>query len=87
MVFMTVFIALISVNAVKGLIAVIKKDSEPHFESVSTLFAFYVFSLFFAHLFDGTDVLISSIEFSQLFKGSYMTNYSWGEMTLGELFS
>ena len=24
-------------------------------------------------------------EFSQLFKGSYMTNYSWGETTLGEL--
>lgn len=26
-------------------------------------------------------------EFSQLFKGSYMTNYSWGENTLGELMS
>ncbi len=24
-------------------------------------------------------------EYSQLFKGSYMTNYSWGETTLGEL--
>ena len=24
-------------------------------------------------------------EYSQLFKGSYLTNYSWGEMTLGEL--
>ena len=24
-------------------------------------------------------------EFSQLFKGSYLTNYSWGETTLGEL--
>ncbi|NLD86954.1 MAG: PAS domain S-box protein [Clostridiales bacterium] len=26
-------------------------------------------------------------EFSQLFKGSYLTNYSWGETTLGELMS
>lgn len=25
-------------------------------------------------------------EYSQLFKGSYLTNYSWGETTLGELF-
>ena len=24
-------------------------------------------------------------EYSQLFKGSYLTNYSWGEITLGEL--
>ena len=24
-------------------------------------------------------------EYSQLFKGSYLTNYSWGETTLGEL--
>ncbi len=24
-------------------------------------------------------------EYSQLFKGSYLTNYSWGERTLGEL--
>ena len=24
-------------------------------------------------------------EYSQLFKGSYLTNYSWGENTLGEL--
>ena len=24
-------------------------------------------------------------EYAQLFKGSYLTNYSWGEMTLGEL--
>ena len=24
-------------------------------------------------------------EFAHLFKGSYLTNYSWGEMTLGEL--
>ena len=26
-------------------------------------------------------------EYAQLFKGSYLTNYSWGEMTLGELMS
>ena len=24
-------------------------------------------------------------EYSQLFRGSYLTNYSWGETTLGEL--
>ncbi len=24
-------------------------------------------------------------EYAQLFKGSYLTNYSWAEMTLGEL--
>lgn len=33
------------------------------------------------------DYLSQEDEFSQLFKGSYMTNYSWGEVTLGELFS
>ena len=26
-------------------------------------------------------------EYAQLFKGSYLTNYSWAEMTLGELMS
>lgn len=26
-------------------------------------------------------------KYAQLFKGSYLTNYSWGEMTLGELFN
>ncbi len=29
--------------------------------------------------------LSGSEEYSQLFKGSYLTNYSWGESTLGEL--
>ena len=24
-------------------------------------------------------------EYAQLFRGSYLTNYSWGETTLGEL--
>lgn len=31
------------------------------------------------------DYLSQKEEYSQLFKGSYMTNYSWGEITLGEL--
>lgn len=31
------------------------------------------------------DYLSQKEEFSQLFKGSYLTNYSWGETTLGEL--
>jgi len=31
------------------------------------------------------DYLSEKEEFSQLFKGSYLTNYSWGENTLGEL--
>ena len=31
------------------------------------------------------DYLSGREEFSGLFKGSYLTNYSWGEMTLGEL--
>ena len=31
------------------------------------------------------DYLSRKDEFAQLFKGSYLTNYSWGEMTLGEL--
>lgn len=31
------------------------------------------------------DHLSRKEEFSQLFKGSYLTNYSWGETTLGEL--
>lgn len=31
------------------------------------------------------DYLSGKEEFSQLFKGSYLTNYSWGEITLGEL--
>jgi len=31
------------------------------------------------------DYLSAKEEYSQLFKGSYLTNYSWGENTLGEL--
>lgn len=31
------------------------------------------------------DYLSGNEEYSQLFKGSYLTNYSWGEITLGEL--
>lgn len=31
------------------------------------------------------DYLSQKEEYVQLFKGSYLTNYSWGEMTLGEL--
>lgn len=31
------------------------------------------------------DYLSKKEEFSELFKGSYLTNYSWGETTLGEL--
>lgn len=31
------------------------------------------------------DYLSQKEEFTQLFKGSYLTNYSWGENTLGEL--
>lgn len=31
------------------------------------------------------DYLSGKEEYSQLFKGSYLTNYSWGEITLGEL--
>ena len=31
------------------------------------------------------DYLIGKQEYAQLFKGSYLTNYSWGETTLAEL--
>ena len=31
------------------------------------------------------DYLTGKPEFSHLFKGSYLTNYSWGESTLAEL--
>lgn len=31
------------------------------------------------------DYLSGKPEYAQLFKGSYMNNYSWGETTLGEL--
>ncbi len=31
------------------------------------------------------DYLSGKEDYSQLFKGSYLTNYSWGEITLGEL--
>jgi hypothetical protein len=31
------------------------------------------------------DYLTGQEEYANLFKGSYLTNYSWGEMTLGEL--
>ncbi len=33
------------------------------------------------------DYLTGDEEYAHLFKGSYLTNYSWGEMTLGELSS
>ena len=31
------------------------------------------------------DYLSQKEEYAQLFKGSYLSNYSWGETTLGEL--
>lgn len=31
------------------------------------------------------DYLTGKQEYAQLFKGSYLTNYSWGETTLAEL--
>ena len=31
------------------------------------------------------DYLTGKQEYAQLFKGSYLTNYSWGESTLAEL--
>ena len=31
------------------------------------------------------DYLSGKPEYTQLFKGSYLSNYSWGENTLGEL--
>ena len=31
------------------------------------------------------DYLTGREEYAQLFKGSYLTNYSWGEKTLAEL--
>ncbi len=36
---------------------------------------------------DFYDYLSGKEEYAQLFKGSYLTNYSWGETTLGELLS
>lgn len=33
------------------------------------------------------DYLSGNEKYSQLFKGSYLTNYSWGETTLGELYN
>ena len=33
------------------------------------------------------DYLTGNEKYSQLFKGSYLTNYSWGETTLGELYN
>lgn len=33
------------------------------------------------------DYLTHKEEFAHLFKGSYLNNYSWGEMTLGELYN
>lgn len=33
------------------------------------------------------DYLTGIEKYSQLFKGSYLTNYSWGETTLGELYN
>ena len=33
------------------------------------------------------DYLTGRKEYAQLFKGNYLTNYSWGETTLGELYN
>lgn len=66
MAFMVLFVLVLFVNTIKSIISLIKKGYEPHFETVSTLFAFCIFSMFVTRLFGGTTLLISNFEFEPL---------------------
>lgn len=68
MVFMVLFVLVLLVNIIKGIVSLIKKGHETRFETVSTLFAFCIFSMFVTKLFDGYNLLISNFSFSPILK-------------------
>lgn len=68
MAFMLLFIVVLLTNVIKGVGSLIRKGHEPRFESVSTLFAFFLFSLFVTKIFDDTTLLISNFQFMPLLK-------------------
>lgn len=68
MVFMVLFVLVLLVNIIIGIVSLIKKGHETRFETVSTMFAFSIFSMFVTKLFDGHDLLISNVSFSPILK-------------------
>lgn len=66
MVFMLLFVIVLAVSIVRSVISLIKKGHEANFEMISTMFAFYLFSLFVTKLFAGKVLLISNFKFSSV---------------------
>lgn len=58
-VLITIFIVVLLVNTIKSIISLIKKEHEHRFETVSTLFAFYVFYRFITGIFNWNELLIA----------------------------
>ena len=57
-VLITIFIVVLLFHVIKSIISLIKKEHEHRFESVSTLFAFYVFYRFITGIFNWNELLI-----------------------------
>ncbi len=67
-VLMLLFIIVLVSNIVKSISSLINRDRETRFETVSTLFAFYVFSMFITRLFYEHDLLISDFTFNPILR-------------------
>lgn len=68
MAFMALFVLVLFINTIKSIVSLIKKGHEVRFETVSTLFAFFLFSMFVTKLFGWKPLLISNFKFEPLLK-------------------
>lgn len=58
---MILFVIVLLVHTIKSIISLAKKGHRPRFSTVSTMFAFYIFSIFVSKIFGGT--LLANINF------------------------
>lgn len=65
---MLLFVIVLISNIVKSVSSLLNRDRETRFETVSTLFAFYVFSMFITRLFYEHDLLISDYTFNPILR-------------------
>ena len=64
MAFMALFVLILFINTIKSIVSLIKKEHEPCFEMVSTMFSFYLFATFVTELFGESGLLISNFKFA-----------------------
>lgn len=66
MAFIILFVLVLVVHIIKSIVSLMKSGHELQFEIVSTLLAFYIFTMFVTKLFRGTTLLISNFTFEPL---------------------